>query len=1145
MLSGIFDFSDLGGDYARLKTAIGEKKSSAVFYAATGARAFITAGLRKFFLYVTPDRLSARAAREALECFSGAKVVLLPEKDELLLYSRLNVSASIAERTAALAALSEEGVAGAVISAEGLNQYFPRADVFFAGTIKLQKGKDFDPILITDNLTRGGYRPAETVSAAGEFSRRGDILDIWYSESELPVRVEFFGDTIESLRQFAPDTMVSVKAVPEATIPPRSDFLLSKESAAALLKELSYQKNRAARRLAEIIAEQAEKLETNPSDPSLLWSLPFARESMGTVFDYLPADALVVLDEPRMIDDKLRLSLNAHSARVKSFTEAGEATAEHIKSLIPSAAVYGRAKDFTLLAFQQITSSNPIFEPRALFNLKSLPCAGYNINYELLENDVKQTLLSGGRVFIFAGSAGAASAISSYLAEREIHSVIRADGEERYEVLIIPERIPRGFVIPTEHILLVGTDDVVRKSLSTKSSARKRASFVMPLKGDYVVHEKHGIGISEGVATLDMGSGKKDYYVILYKEGDRLYLPVDRMDEIDKYTGGGSPTLHRIGGKEFERIKERVKESVKALAIDLLSLYEKRERAAGHKYAPDTVWQKELEESFEFTETDDQLIAVREIKDDMESGKVMDRLLCGDVGFGKTEVAVRAIFKTVVEGKQAAILAPTTILCQQHYNTISERFALFGIKIALLSRFVSQDTLNRNLKMIKSGEASVIVATHRLLSKDVVFHDLGLLVLDEEQRFGVEQKEKVKLLKNNVNVLSLSATPIPRSLHMSLSGIRDISTLETAPADRLPIETFVVEYSDALLQDAVKREINRGGQVFILYNRVKTINKFFARVQALLGEEVRIICAHGQLGPAELEERITAFYNREADVLISTTIIENGIDLPDANTLIVIDSDMLGLSELYQLRGRVGRAKNLAFAYFTVAESKVLTETAVKRLDTVAAFTELGSGFKVAMQDLEIRGAGDVLGREQHGNMEKVGYDTYCKLLAETVSELKGDRTVKSREVEIEAEGDLSLPSDYISDSERRVKFYKRTSLLTTPAEREALLAEMKDSDGAVPLQASLLTRVGLIKNLAKQISVKKIVAGRGGLGIQFYDASALKNEGLFDALSEFSKSAVLSPSDTPSVIFNNRGLDTEKRLVLLQEFLLAATGAH
>ncbi len=875
----------------------------------------------------------------------------------------------------------------------------------------------------------------------------------------------------------------------------------------------------------------------NPTDPALVFILPFIAGRLSTVVDYLPEDAVVAFDEIKIIDEKLKLARNAHSIRVKSFTEAGEATSLHSSAIPDGEQVYRKIKTRTLLSFQQITSYNPVFEPEAVFNIKSLPVAKYNLNYKALVEDARGLLAGGSKIYIYAGGRDAKNALSSYLLENGL-----ASGEGR-EISVIPERISRGLLYPSKKLALIGTDDVTRRAeVRKKGSARK--AILIPMKGDYVVHETHGIGLSEGVVTMETRDGVRDYYVVLYRGGDRLYLPVDRMDSLEKYTGGGTPALHKLGGKEFERVKERVRASIKKLAIDLVGLYERRLNLKGYKYQPDTVWQKELEDSFEFEETDDQLIAVNEIKEDMERGKVMDRLLAGDVGFGKTEVALRAVFKTVMDGKQAAILAPTTILCRQHYNTALQRFKPFGLKIDILSRFVSEDVLKASLKRIASGETNVVVATHRLLGKDVRFKDLGLLVLDEEQRFGVEHKEKIKVLKNNVNVLSLSATPIPRTLHMALSGIRDISTLETPPKNRLPVETYVVEYSDALIVDALTRELARGGQAFILYNRVETIEAYYKRVSELV-PEARVLYAHGRMDALALEERIGAFYNGEADVLVSTTIIENGIDLPDANTLIVIDSDRLGLAEMYQLRGRIGRSGSLAYAYFTVKPGKALTETAGKRLDAILNNTELGSGFRIAAEDLEIRGAGNVLGREQHGNMDKVGYDMYVRILSEAVGELKGVLPEARRDVEIVTDGNVSLPKEYILDGERRVKFYKETAAVSAREEEEAMLKGLEDVYGKPPEGVVNLVSVGLVKNLASRIGVKKVTATKEGLQITFYDGELYKREGVFKALGAFKQAAVLVPSEPPSVLFDNKNKDERERLKLLKEFLIAANENH
>ncbi|MBR2349667.1 MAG: transcription-repair coupling factor [Clostridia bacterium] len=1143
MLPQKLSLDRLGRGYLNLKEALKRGEDSIVFYSAQNARYHLASQAGRFFLYVTPDRLQAKSAVEILNDYLGEEVVLIPEKDDLLINATVNLSGSVAERTLALTKILCGKARGAVVSVEGLMQYFPDPAVFASSVIEISVGAEVDVNELADRLAEGGYTLADAVLEQGEFSRRGDVFDVWAVGYELPVRLEFFGDEVESMRFFAPDSMLSVREANEVIISPKSDIIVTQNGAKQAISKLNSLRKKSRRKLADVIDSVITKLELNPSDPSLIWAIPYLKGELKSLIDYLPDDAVICIDEPKTVDDKIKLLRNAHSSRVKSFTEADEATLDHLESLQTKEELYSCLAKRTLLGFQQITSSNPIFEPKAVFNLKSLAIPKYSTNFAALANDVRAMTIGGAQVIIYAGDEGACKTLKEFFNDNEIAVHITEDTEDDYPVLLIPDRVSRGFNVPSAHIMIIGTDDVIKKTeVRRKSASRKRAAFVMPEKGDYVVHEKHGIGLSEGLVTLTTTQGVKDYFCILYRGGDKLYLPVDKMDEVDKYTGGGTPALHKIGGKEFDRVKERVKTSVKAMAIDLVALYEKRLKAKGYKYSPDTVWQKEMEEAFPYEETDDQLIAISEVKEDMEKGRIMDRLICGDVGFGKTEVAIRAIFKTIIEGKQAAFLSPTTILCQQHYNTLLERFKPFGIKIDMLSRFVSQSDIKSALKRIESGETSVIVATHRILAKDVVFHDLGLLVLDEEQRFGVEHKEKIKVLKNDINVLSLSATPIPRTLHMAMSGIRDISTLETPPKNRLPVETYVVECTDALIKDACMREVARGGQVFILYNRVQSIERFHQEVQDLLGADVTVTYAHGQMEEGVLSRKIADFYEKKSDVLIATTIIENGIDIPDANTLIVIDSDRLGLAELYQIRGRVGRSTTLAYAYFTVREGKVLTENAVKRLDALLRYNELGSGFKIAMQDLEIRGAGNILGKEQHGNMEKVGYDMYCKLLKECVNELQGKSVTKEKEVEVTVSGDLAVPKDYIKEGAKRVEFYKKVALITDYAEFNDFIAEMRDIYGALPKSVENLINVGLIKNLARKIGVQRVVATDEGIGLHFHDGAVYGNEGVFKAIAEFNKACVLSPQSPPVIIFDNRNKSVNDRLCLLRNFLVTAT---
>lgn len=615
-------------------------------------------------------------------------------------------------------------------------------------------------------------------------------------------------------------------------------------------------------------------------------------------------------------------------------------------------------------------------------------------------------------------------------------------------------------------------------------------------------------------------------------------MPIDQMDMLTKFSGGETPKLNKLGGDEFKKTKEKAKASIRKLAFDLLKLYQEREKQKGYKYSPDTPWQREFEENFEYDLTDDQDRAVREIKDDMEKGRVMDRLVCGDVGYGKTEVSFRAAFKTVMDNKQVAILAPTTILAKQHFNTLNARLQGFGIKTVLLSRLQSDKEIDRSLKEIEDGVVSIVVGTHRILSKDVAFHDLGLLILDEEQRFGVEHKEKLKTVKKDVNVLTLTATPIPRTLNLALSGVRDISLLETPPKNRLPVQNYVVEYSDGLLKDAVMREVSRGGQVFILYNYVETIEAFAEKVRKLVDGKARVMVAHGQMGAGELDKRMTSFYQREADVLIATTIIENGIDLPDANTLFVIDADRFGLSTLYQLRGRVGRSGALAHAYFTTRLNKVLTDDAVKRLTALTEYSDFGSGFKISLRDLEIRGAGTFLGAEQHGHIEKVGYELYSKILKETVEEIKNGGVKKENNVLIKIDVDAYVPEDYVGDGDK-IRVYKRISEVTSVKERDELIAALSDVYGPVSAPLKNLIDIALLKSLAGEYDVEKIVATKKGAAFVFRDANVFKEQNLLSAVAKLTEDVVLTATIPPQLLFNTKGLSVEQVVEKMINFLL------
>lgn len=1134
-----FSLDKIGKRLKDIKTAIDLGKSTTVFYAVENARYHIASNFDRFFLYVVADRLAARRAQNIISAYIGEPVPIIFERDDVLINNQTVSSYSLGQRLKALADITQKKVRGAIISAEGIMQFYPQKELF-ENAIKTYK---VDDVLVLDEffeyLVTIGYKRVERPEDRGCFSARGDVINIYSYNEEMPYRIELFDNQIEKIKYYDPENLKAIGDLKEITIFPASDILVDQKSASGILKSIENARKNAKLKLGELLFEMKARFSSFPSNPSLYWLLPFFKEQMSSIFDYLDKDSLIVFDDLRTIDDKLKLSYNSHLTRVKSFIEGGQAVRQHQNALLKPQEIYDLLREYVKLGFSLVTSSNPVFEPQEVFNIKSQSLPKYYNNFAQLCEDIKNYASNGAKVFIHCKAYNIENFIKN-LKDNFIGAKKYRYGDPPADVNVIEKEIPTGFVYNADKLVVIGTDDIERKR-QTSLKTRKRSDFVLPEKGDYVVHEKHGIGISEGMQRVKTSRGEKDFYVVLYKDGDRLYLPAGQLDSLEKYSGADKPTLHKLGGAEFEKVKKRARASIKKMTIDLMELYERRLRLKGHKYQPDTPWQKEMEDNFEFEETVDQITATNEIKSDMEQGKIMDRLLCGDVGYGKTEVAIRAIFKTVIEGKQAAVLAPTTILAQQHYNTIVARLNPYKIKIALLNRFVSSSKIKQNLEKIKNGEINIIVGTHRLLSKDVVFHDLGLLVLDEEQRFGVEHKEKIKTLRSNVNVLSLTATPIPRTLHMSLSGIRDISILETPPVNRIPIETYVTEYSDSLIMDAVMREVARDGQVFILYNKVATIEAFYKKIAALLGDKVTVIYAHGQMPANQLEKKIKSFYNREVSVLISTTIIENGIDLPYANTLIVIDADTLGLSQLYQLRGRVGRSSTQAYAYFTVREGKVLTENAVKRLEALMEYTDLSSGLKIALRDLDIRGAGNVLGREQSGQMEKIGYDMYCRMIKESIDEARGKKIVERKEIELDVEGDSVLSEDYISANKERIKFYKRVSSLSGPAEAKEFIDELTKLYSKPPKSVMNIIILGVMKNLGQNLNIRKITIGEKGAGIYFYDDSCLGNARIIDAISRMKDYAVLFPTSPPCVMFKKEGVSLSARIKLVMEFLTLA----
>ena len=1135
-LEDLLSLHNLGGEFAELYDFVNEGKSCAAVALGPAERAHIATHLGKKVLYVVPDSPTQNMMFERLKSFCEDAAVLEP-KDDLLIYRKAFQHSRITSRLRVLAAMARGEVSCVITTPQALAEYYPAPERLLESILRIKAGDELDLMDVTDKLVSMGYARETRADEKSSYALAGDTLVVFPPDSDLPVRISFWGDEVESIKLYDPESMMTVSERQEMDIYPCNDLLLSEKEWAFALgkarKESEKAKAKGGERRSAILAD-AEA--AGRSDQGGQWLLPFYKHTRVNLTAYLGEDSLIALEEDGLITDKLNLYLEEHAARVKALAEEGEALPAHAKILLDAQEIKDAIAPFTKAGFYSLTSTARLFDPQRIFKLRCSPLSDYTLNYKALYNDLRSFRNGGFNVVLCMGDTRTARTIADSLNGEEIHCRCEEELSSGSAIHVTPIALSRGVCYPGCKLAVIGRDDIIRRS-GGRVTTRTRAAFSVPKMGDYVVHDVHGIGRCVGIRRMSIRDVERDYIAIEYAGGAMLYVPIDQTERLSRYSGSEkAPRLSKLGGKDFEKLKESVKKSLREMATNLVKLYSERMQVKGYKYSPDTSLQTEFEESFEYEDTPDQTRATQEIKADMERGIVMDRLLCGDVGYGKTEVALRAVFKTVTDGKSAVILAPTTVLARQHYNTASARFAPYGLKVELLTRFQSKEEIKASLDRLASGVSLIAVATHRILGKDVRFHDLGLLVLDEEQRFGVEQKEKLKLVKKNVNVLTLSATPIPRTLNMALTGIRDISVLETPPKNRLPVQTYVTELTDALLKDAISREIARGGQAYVLYNRVHGIEGMADRIAALV-PEAKIVVGHGQMDSVTLEDALRAFYNRQANVMVCTTIIENGVDVEGANTLIVCDADKLGLAQLYQLRGRVGRRDRLAYAYFTTDPSHVITSDAVKRLKSLMDYTELGSGFKIAMRDLEIRGAGNVLGREQHGHIEKVGYDMYCKLLAECVDELRG---VKGEDVdaEVTVEADAYLDSNYISDVDDKLKVYRAISELNSREEADALLKKLEKTYGAPPKELKNLVTTGLIRSLACKVGVEKVVIPARGGSMTFADGRMYRDEGYLEAISSFGGVLSVTAEDKPRLVFDKFAGGVEEKMKIAEEIL-------
>ncbi len=1087
-------------------------------------------------VYVAANELAAKRIFQDFRFFDSEACLFLSK--EILMHSVDGFTRdNVRSRIAALDTLSKNAYRFVITSPEAMFHRLPTKDVFYGARIELKAGMTLSVDDLIRALITAGYVREDQVSGQGQFAIRGGIVDIFPVGSDNPIRMEYWGDDIDTIRYFDRFTQRSIDSLDRITILPATDIILSpdhrqlvKENALAEL-EIYASSHRDAhyadriKTVSQAIESDFERYEASG------WTSPMDRYIRlipgmeADLFDYLDREAIVVLDERSRVYDRFANYAMEYGELVRVLREKG--------SVLPAAEgnLFSKDELLTKLEKRNRIIINSVISERdtKTYTMPVRQLSPYSGRETQLLEDLSNWTALGYRIVVVANGSTRAKGIQSMLQVRE---TLKVSIKREYsfqavpgEVTIILGQLSNGFEYPGAKLVVITDRELTGKAVRTGSrSGNKDAKTITDFAelsiGDYVVHNIHGIGQYQGLEKLTIDKTTREYIKVKYSGTDVLYLPSDRLDLIQKYigTGGGAPKINKLGGQEWQKTKEKVKESLKELASELILLFQKRRTTKGYAFSKDTAWQKEFEDKFEFTETDDQLRCIDEIKADMESQRIMDRLLCGDVGYGKTEVAVRAMFKAVMDGKQVAYLVPTTVLCQQQTEALERRMQDYPVRIESLSRFKSKKQQADILDRLAKGKIDILVGTHRILSKDVKFSDFGLLVIDEEQRFGVADKERIKTLKPNVDTLVMTATPIPRTLHMSMSGIRDISIIEEPPEERYPVQTFVMEQDQDVVREAICRELARNGQVFYLYNRVTDIERKVEELRQLVPEAI-VDFAHGQMEERELEARMHSFYRNEFNVLVSTTIIESGLDYPNANTIIVEDADRLGLAQLYQIRGRVGRSNRLAYAYILHRRDKVMNEAAEARIKAIKEFTEFGAGYKIALRDLEIRGAGNVLGPEQHGHMAAVGYDMYCKLLSQAVAELTGE-PVKEEipEATIEVLIDAYIDPEYVPNDSAKLDIYKRIASLSGEDEAMDMRDELIDRFGDIPKETENLIQVALVKALATSCGFTTVHIEKG-YGELKYEANGKVNpRALLQLVGEYGDKLKFNASEHPSI---------------------------
>ncbi|MCR4588254.1 MAG: transcription-repair coupling factor [Lachnospiraceae bacterium] len=1129
------------GEFEEIEKSIRQEGIVALTGCIDSQKFHVASTLAESMRYKLIITYSEQRTREIFEDYKlyDRNVTMFPAKDLIFFEADIHSNELTIQRMKVLRRLLEGRPCTIVTTFDTLMMPIIPVGTIADHVLSIDKKTSIDETEFARTLIAMGYEKNYQVEAPGQFSIRGGIIDVFDLTEENPYRIELWGDDIDSIRSFDLLSQRSIESLESISIYPASEMILSEEQMregfgrireeaekyeAALRGEFKTEEAHRIKTTIKELEEQVVELRASVNLDSYLGYFYPDTDLFLSLFDQ--KKTAIFIEEPARVEEHAGAIEAEFRDSMSHRLEKGYILPGQTRLLMEKEKVAAGLQKYHTVTLSALDTRSSFLKPKAKYDIPSVGVASYNQSFELLVKDLKRYRKEGYRVLVLSGSRTRAKRLAGDLLDQELTAFYTEDPDRELqpgEVALFYGRVLKGFAYPMLKFVVITESDIFGAEKKKKRKKRQyegqKINDFNDLKvGDYVVHENHGLGIYKGIEKVESDHVVKDYVKIEYGDGGNLYIPATGLDVIQKYASADAkkPKLNKLGTQEWTRTKTKVREAVGVVAQDLVELYALRNQEQGFRFSPDTVWQREFEESFPFEETEDQLSAIADTKKDMESTRIMDRLICGDVGYGKTEIAIRAAFKAIQDGKQVAFLVPTTILAQQHYNTFNQRMKDFPVRVEMLSRFRTSAEQKQTLERLSQGRVDIVIGTHRLLSKDVSFKNLGLLVIDEEQRFGVTHKEKIKKMRENVDVLTLTATPIPRTLHMSLIGIRDMSVLEEAPNERVPIQTFVCEYNEEMVREAITRELSRGGQIYYVYNKVNTIADMAAQIQKMV-PEANVAFAHGQMKESELERIMVDFISGDIDVLVTTTIIETGLDISNVNTMIIHDSDAMGLSQLYQLRGRVGRSNRTAYAFLMYRKNKMLKEVAEKRLTAIREFTELGSGFKIAMRDLEIRGAGNLLGKEQHGHMAAVGYDLYCKMLDEAVKTLKGIDISEDFTTSVDLDVDAFIPPSYIANEIQKLDIYKRIADIESDSESEDVREELLDRFGEIPPSVENLMRISRMRGRAHKLFITELRAKNEEISVLLKPDAGLKVEGIPELLQKEGKNLTFQSKGNPA----------------------------